>query len=35
MLTRSWNGERNLFCVAKMLKIDEISPKIDLNEPYI
>ena len=35
MLTRSRNGERNLCCVEKTLKIDEINPKIDLNDPYI
>jgi len=33
--SRSWNGERNLSCVAKTLEIEEISPKIDLNNPYI
>jgi len=31
---RSWTGERNLCCVAKTLKLDEISRNIDLNDPY-
>ena len=26
---------KNLYCVVKTLKIDEINPKIDLNDPYI
>jgi len=29
LITRSWSDERNLCCVAKTLKIDEISPKIN------
>ena len=37
--SRSWinetiRDERNLCRVVKTLKIDEISPKIDLNDPY-
>jgi len=27
--------KKNLCCVAKTLKLDEISPKIDINDPYI
>ena len=35
VVIRSWTGERNPFCVAKTETIDEISPKNDLNDPYI
>jgi len=35
LIILSLNDERNLCCVAKTIKIDEMSPKVDINDSYI